>query len=236
MIRSAPTFLALSMVGILAGCNSSDNLYPQGPWGHSDAHRDYPQYGSPWGRRSPDIRVVTVPGPDHSIEAMPPSGGGRPLAEPRPYPHLAALPADPQSSLLPTETAILASPTESVQAPVSKGPQPQAADPAPAAGESPPGVFSAPRRASSYAGTWKAKDHKGDSCLIQLSSVASLDLYKASVSKCSNEALRQVNSWSFNENRIVLFSRGVEIAQLTGSEAALSGSLSKAGTLLRMSR
>jgi hypothetical protein len=236
VIRSAPTFLALSMAGTLAGCNSSDDLYPQGPWGHPSTHRGYPQYASPWGRRSPDIRVVAVPGPDHAIEVMPPSGGVRPLAEPRPYPHLAALPADPQPSIPPTEMAIPLLPTESVQAPVPTGPQPQAADLAPAAGESPPGVFSAPRRASSYAGTWKAKDHRGVSCLIQLSSVASLDLYKASVSKCSNEALRQVNSWSFNENRIVLFSRGVEIAELAGSEAALSGSLSKAGTSLQMSR
>ncbi|WP_445502345.1 AprI/Inh family metalloprotease inhibitor [Microvirga sp. G4-2] len=224
------------MVGILAGCNSSDSLYSQGPWGHPDAYRGYPQYASPWGRRIPGVRVVTVPGLDQAVEVMAPSSGVKSLAETGPYQHLTALPPDPHPSISPTETAIPVSPIVSEQAPVPKGPQPQVAAPVLASGESPPGVFSAPRRASSYAGTWKARDHKGDSCLIQLSSVASLDLYKASVSRCSNEALRQVNSWSFNENRIVLFSRGAEIAQLTGSEAALSGSLSKAGTSLQMSR
>jgi hypothetical protein len=102
--------------------------------------------------------------------------------------------------------------------------------------EAPPGVFTAPRRASSYAGTWKTTDGKGGTCLIHLSSVASLDLYKASTSKCSIENLRDVNTWSFQNNSVALFSRGAEIAQLTGSEAALDGSLSKAAAPLKMTR
>lgn len=235
MIRSASTLLALSMAGILAGCNSNDGLYSQGPWADPDAHRGYPQYGSPWGRRSPDIRVVTTPGSDYAVEVTTHSSDVSRVAEPGPYQRLTALPADPQPSISPPAAVPVYSPVPEL-VPAPKGPQAQAADPVSASDESPPGVFSAPRRASSYAGTWKATDHIGDSCLIQLSSVASLDLYKASVSKCPNDALRQVNSWSFNENRIVLFARGVEIARLTGSEAALSGSLSRAGTPLQMSR
>ncbi|PVE22478.1 hypothetical protein DC522_21020 [Microvirga sp. KLBC 81] len=227
---------ALSTATILAGCNSRDSLYAHGYWGTPDAHRGYAQYASPWGRWRPDIRVVAVLDPDDAAEVIAPSSSVKPLAEPRPYEHLIALPADPQPSIPTAAVVIPAPPTVFEQASMPKDPQPHATDLAPAPSESPPSVFSAPRRTSSYAGTWKARDHKGDSCLIQLSSVASLDLYKASTSKCSDEALRQVNSWSFNENRIVLFSRGVEIAQLTGSEAALSGSLSKAGTSLQMLR
>ncbi|WP_370644836.1 AprI/Inh family metalloprotease inhibitor [Microvirga sp. ACRRW] len=102
--------------------------------------------------------------------------------------------------------------------------------------EFPPGVFTTPRRASSYAGIWHAKDDKGLSCSIHLSSVASLDLYKASVSKCSNESLSQVNMWRFEGGKVTLFSRGTEIARLEGAEASLAGTLSRSGAPLRMTR
>jgi len=212
----------LAMSGILAGCNSRESLYSQGPWGPRDIRRSYPQYPSPWGSRRPE-------------EPRPLQGDDKTLAGLRPEHRVAGLPADP---LPPTNVASI-----DVDPPVSPEP-PQVAqeasrpgfDQAPAPGESPPGVFSAPRRASSYAGTWKAKDGKGNSCLIHLSSAASLDHYKASASKCSSEDLRGVSTWSFDQNRIVLFSRGVEAAHLEGSEAALSGTLSGAGTRLEMSR
>ncbi|WP_243374148.1 AprI/Inh family metalloprotease inhibitor [Microvirga solisilvae] len=111
--------------------------------------------------------------------------------------------------------------------------------PAPSAGpahESPPGVFTAPKRASSFAGSWRATDSKGVSCTIHLSSVSSLDLYKASISKCASESLRNVNTWSFSPDRIVLFSRGSEIAQLSGTEASLRGTLGTSGLALTMTR
>jgi hypothetical protein len=108
--------------------------------------------------------------------------------------------------------------------------------PAPPESAAPPGVFSAPKRASSYAGTWKATDSKGASCVIHLSNVSSLDLYKASVSKCANTALNNVNSWSFTDNRIVLFSKGKMIAHLTGPEASLNGTIDALGTAITMTR
>ncbi len=101
---------------------------------------------------------------------------------------------------------------------------------------SPPGVFQKPRRASSYAGQWKAVDAKGTSCKIQLASVPVLDLYKASTTGCSDEGLRSVNAWSLREDHVILFSRGNAIARLSGEEASLSGTLSASGGSLKMVR
>jgi len=122
------------------------------------------------------------------------------------------------------------------QAALSTNPLPPAPGPVGSAAESPPGVFSAPKQARSYAGTWSAADGRGASCTIHLSSVASLDLYKASASKCANEHLRTVNAWSFAEDRVVLFSKGREVARLSGSEASLDGTIRASGGALKMTR
>jgi hypothetical protein len=42
--------------------------------------------------------------------------------------------------------------------------------------------------------------------------------------------------WKFEGSQISLFSRGTEIVRLEGSEASLSGTLSKSGAQLRMLR
>jgi hypothetical protein len=99
----------------------------------------------------------------------------------------------------------------------------------------PPGVFTAPQRASSYAGTWNV-NVGSSTCKVQLSSVPSLDLYKASTLGCAHEAMRSVNGWSFRENQVVLFSRGQLVARLSGAEAALAGTLNGSGSEIRMSR
>ncbi|MBM6580021.1 AprI/Inh family metalloprotease inhibitor [Microvirga sp. BT689] len=98
-----------------------------------------------------------------------------------------------------------------------------------------PGVFTPPQRASSYAGAWKANTGSS-SCRIQLSSVPSLDLYKASAQGCSDTALKTVNGWSFRDEQVVLFSRGQVIARLSGAEAALAGTLSGSKADLTMTR
>lgn len=235
MIRPVPTIFMISLAGLLAGCNFRDSLYSQGPWGLNDAQRRYPQYPSPWNRPDPYINGVFVSGAKHSMGLSSAQSDARSLTEVRSYQRVVGLPLDPQPSSHPEMVVSIAPPIPE-QVVAMNNPQPQAPGQVTASAESPPSLFSAPRRASSYSGTWKAKDHKGESCLIHLSSVASIDLYKASVSRCSNGSLREVNAWSFHESRIVLYSRGVEVAQLTGSEAALSGALSKAGTSLEMSR
>jgi hypothetical protein len=100
---------------------------------------------------------------------------------------------------------------------------------------SPPGIFASPKRASSYAGSWNAAIGSSR-CKVQLSSVPSLDLYKASTQGCSQDAMRAVNGWSFRDDQVVLFSRGQPVARLSGAEASLAGTLSSSSAAIEMTR
>jgi len=82
---------------------------------------------------------------------------------------------------------------------------------------------------------WKASLGSA-SCRIQLSSVPSLDLYKASAQGCSSNVLKTVNGWSIRDDQVILFSRGQVVARLSGAEAALSGRLNGSETELTMTR
>lgn len=230
-MQSASAFVILSITSLLVGCNTRDGLYSQGPWGSAESHRNYPQYTSPWNRSYPNSNLAVVLDANYPMDVAVSQRDLKPLIETESYSRAATEPDDSQ----PKQSASIP-PSISVSAPALKSPQSQAKNQVSAPSESPPGIFSAPRRASSYSGRWTAKDHKGRSCFIALSSVASLDLYKASTSKCASEPLKEINSWNFSEDRVVLYSRGVEIATLKGSEANLKGLLSEMGTALEMSR
>jgi hypothetical protein len=235
VLRGNSTLLLLSAASLLAGCNSRDSLYSQGPWGPSDVRRTYPQYASPWGGRITGERPLIISGARHPSEMIPVAPSVSPLAAPHHNRHASGLPADPQPpSSVAASVQMSVEQPEQALAPAEQQLQGLAQAPPPA--ESPPGVFAAPRRASSYAGTWKATDDAGKTCLIHLSSVAALDLYKASTSRCSNEALRNVNLWRFDATRVSLLSHGAEIARLEGSEASLTGILSKSGAPVKMLR
>jgi hypothetical protein len=82
---------------------------------------------------------------------------------------------------------------------------------------------------------WKASVGSA-SCRIQLSSVPSLDLYRASAQGCSSNALKTVNGWSIRDSQVILFSRGQVVARLSGAEAALSGRLNGSEAELTMRR
>lgn len=237
MTRPLRASLLFSVTCLLGACNATDSMHSQGPWGPPGARRNYPNYSRPWGYHPPRPQpgeLTQAPGP---IEAGA-SGQRTVVVAERPViGRDLGLPPDPLPALPVAPPPVPPAPVPQEQPIVSKdAPPPTAPAPVSPTAESPPGVFSAPKRASSYAGTWSGKDAKGASCVIHLSSVSSLDLYKASTSKCGNENLRNVNSWSFAQDRIVLFSRGKEIARLTGTEASLNGTISSSGTLLTMTR
>ena len=234
MTRSRLTLLLVSIAGLIAGCNSRDSLYSQGPWGPPDVRRSYPQYTSPWGGRIAPERPLVISGSGYPLEAVSPAGAAGSWVTPQRL-HDDNLPADPQPPA-PVVARAHQGTAQPEPALISSEEQRQVPVQVPPAAPSSPGVFTPPRRASSYAGTWKATDGAGRSCLVHLSSVASLDLYKASTSKCSSEALRGINLWRFEETRVTLLSRGAEIARLEGTEASLSGTLSGAGTPLKMLR
>ncbi|WP_195904239.1 AprI/Inh family metalloprotease inhibitor [Microvirga lotononidis] len=143
-------------------------------------------------------------------------------------------------SLPPSQDRTVAAPLEPVPLaapyPPTPNPPPLATPPVYTELQSnPPGVFTPSQRATSYAGTWNVSVG-ATSCKVQLTSVPSLDLYKASTQGCKDEAVRSVNGWSFRENQVILFSRGTVVGRLSGAEAALSGTLSGSGSEIRMSR
>ncbi|WP_262027313.1 AprI/Inh family metalloprotease inhibitor [Microvirga sp. Mcv34] len=224
----------LTMTAAISACSSTDPSYSQGPWKQGYARRAYPEYAAPWGRQLPgpvpyvlaqpaalptesveipvtlparrrDVRLEADPGP------LPSSTDIASLAPPEPLPPMVTAPIAP------------------AQPPLATGPS--GTEPPP----SPPGVFTAPQRATSYAGTWNASTG-ASSCKVQLTSVPSLDVYKAATQGCKDEAVRSVNGWSFRENQVILFSRGTVVGRLSGQEAALAGTLSGSGSEIRMSR
>jgi hypothetical protein len=228
---------AISLVTVAAtisACNSTDTLYNQGPWGPGYVRRNYPEYSAPWGRQlsgSPQYGVgepVAIPVDTVEFDVARPERRREIYLEADIGP---ATTARDVGSMDPPEPVILATPT-----PVAPERPSLATGPASASAQSSPaGVFTAPQRASSYSGTWNARVG-ASSCKVQLSSVPSLDLYRASTQGCAHEVLRSVNGWSFRENQVILFSRGQLVARLSGAEAALAGTLNGSGSEVRMSR
>ncbi|WP_114943978.1 AprI/Inh family metalloprotease inhibitor [Microvirga calopogonii] len=224
----------LTITAAISACSSTDTSYRPGPWGQGYVRRAYPEYAAPWGRQLTASPVYMVAEPDVPPMEIVEIPGARPGSrrEHRFEPDMGPLPPSPDISVVtPPEpesfaTPLPAAPNQPSFAAGSARAEPQS---------NPPGVFTAPQRATSYAGTWNA-NVGATSCKVQLTSVPSLDLYKASAQGCKDEAVRSVNGWSFRENQVVLFSRGTVVGRLSGAEAALAGILSGSGSEIRMTR
>gem|GEM_PF-4410244 len=219
------------VAGMVSACNSTEGPYRQGPWGHTSAPRSYPAYSGPWGGK-PAVAAYAVaaqPVYEHLPVVETPSHAIRkgyefhlePELPPRPLLDQPAL--DSGSGPVPLSAP---APQQLASSQRETGADVQA---------SAPGVFTPPQRPSSYAGMWKASVGSA-SCRIQLSSVPSLDLYKASAQGCSSNSLKTVNGWSIRDNQVILFSRGQVVARLSGAEAALSGRLNDSEAELTMTR
>ena len=221
----------LMVAGTVSACNSTGSPYSQGPWGPASTPRSYPAYTAPWGGQPfvSEYGVAVQPLHDriHVTEA--------PFSTVRKGYEVHLEPELPPGPLLGRPTLDAASAPEPLS---TAAPQPLASAQRETGADvqvSAPGVFTSPQRASSYAGTWRANIGSA-ACRIQLSSVPSLDLYKASAQDCSSNALRTVNGWSIRDNQVILFSRGQVVARLSGAEAALSGTLNGSETALTMTR
>jgi hypothetical protein len=233
MRRKISTASILSVAAsLVSACNSTDSLYSQGPWGPSHVRRNYPEYTAPWGYRGGETINSTIVNPSSEyLEIIEPStpqvvvGAREPVIEAGETPSRFVFKPEP-APIMEQGPNIVMSDDRPLHSPSESRASNQT---------SPPGVFTAPQRASSYSGAWKATIG-ASSCRVQLSSAPSLDLYKASTQGCSHDALRSVNGWTFRDNQIVLFSRGQVIARLSGAEAALAGTLSTSRAELTMSR
>lgn len=231
-IAGSGTLVALACA--ISACNSTDAMYQQGPWGPSHVRRSYPEYSAPWGGKllaAPHAANVTIhEAHTHISDNVAPAYAVR-----REISFEAHVPHPPIGN----EPIGMVDPARSAVEPASSAFQMQAAttetQPTPTLQSSPPGVFTAPRRASSYAGNWTASVG-GSTCKVRLSSVPSLDLYRATTQGCSHAEISQVNGWSFREDRMVLFARGQPVAHLSGAEASLAGRLNGSGAEIRLSR
>ncbi|MGO4573384.1 AprI/Inh family metalloprotease inhibitor [Microvirga sp. 2TAF3] len=221
----------VASTGFLTACNTVDHYYySTGPWGPATVNHTYPRYTAPWGP-PPGVPVEAL------IEEPPLYIDGSdidPVVRPAPTPIgriKIVLPPDPiPASPMPYGSSYSDPPSQPVTpyqgldgsaAPAERSPsQPTTVGP-----PSSTDFASAPTKPSSYAGTWKAVDEKGSFCRILLSTASTLDLYKASASGCSNPDLKSVNSWNFSGASVTLYSRGKIIAQMSGKEAHLTGTL-----------
>lgn len=232
MNRKAASTTAMFMIaGMVSACNSTEGPYRQGPWRHASAPRSYPVYSAPWGGKPAFATYAVVDQPVYErlpvVEA--------PLHPVRKSYDFHLEPALPPGSSLDRPAHNAGSASEPLSAPTSQQRASSQRETGADVQASAPGVFTPPQRPSSYAGMWKASVGSA-SCRIQLSSVPSLDLYKASAKGCSSDALKTVNGWSIRDNQVILFSRGQVVARLSGAEAALSGRLNGSEAEMTMTR
>lgn len=233
--------LLLASTALLSACNTTDHYYySHGPWGPTTVSRHYPTYTAPWGPIGPasvEASIVRTPlyidggGMDPMIrEVRVPSSRVEAILPPDPTPR-GPVPGQYGSDLYGSPLGDSYGGGSEVYA--------AAPSPIPARQASllvQPDNASPPTRASAYSGSWKTVDDKGAVCRIHLSTAATLDLYKASASGCSNADLRNVNSWSFGNNTVTLYQRGKVVARLSGQEANLAGTLDGSHGSVRMTR
>jgi len=221
----------LMVAGMVSACNSTEGPYRQGPWGHASTPRSYPAYSAPWGAKPvvPPYAVAVQPAYE-PLHVM-----GTPLHPIRRGHEIHFEPELPPGPLLDRPVLDAGLGPEPLPAPdpqhIASGQRENSADTRASA----PGVFTPPQRPSSYAGMWKASVGSV-SCRIQLSSVPSLDIYKATAQGCSDHALKSVNGWNIRDSQVILFSRGQVVARLSGAEASLSGTLNGSEAAMTMTR
>lgn len=216
---------------ILSGCTGTGTPYTD-PWGQTKYwDRSLSLYSSPWNApfpeptepppyptfsegspRKPDVQVPLEPiGPWASRHVAPPGG---PVATPdQPPPsHAEAPPTLPPSD-----------------------PQQGAEVAAKAGARSQPNTEPQPISIASLSGRWALRIGR-DTCQIQLSTSSTLDLYKASISRCQDTALREVNTWALRGNAIELYSKGRVVAHLQPSGSTYIGQIENGSLSVMMTR
>lgn len=229
--RSASCVFLLLAPLTLSACSNTRDVYASGPWGPprprdatATPYTDLwspPQYGTigtigggPPAGIAPTARVV--------VEPMEPIGpwmkrhaSGREAA-PGDY---ARLPPAQESA-----PALEGIPPAAAQAPdvrnVPRNPSPRREE----------------RRLTSMTGNWTVRAAGVAPCRLHLSSVAALDLYKASTADCSNKALQSINAWSLRNGQVVLYSRGSVVLRAGGESETLYGALEGTSVMVKLSR
>jgi len=227
-------FLLLLPVA-LSACSNTRDVYSSGPWGPPRPPDSAAAlYSGPWGAAqyrpiAPSYPVRPSgfgPAPRASVELLEPIG---------PWAKRNTSPTQPNGEVTSNDYAHL--PPAQTEAPAQQE-QATAAPPAPASKPSTPkpAARSQDRRLTSLTGSWTAQTSGSAPCRLHLSSVAALDLYKASTAQCGNQALQNVNAWSLRNGEIVLYARGSVVLRARGEGETLHGALEGTSTLVKLSR
>lgn len=181
-------------------------------------------YTGPWGPppqpATPQLAVSPPPAPE------PPSP--RPHRDAAPRARQLAREALPPAPLPPPPPTVISAPATAPKA--VRDPRSLAA-----------GAPADARQASSatpgnLAGTWAIQTAGAKTCHLTLSSMPTLDLYRASTASCANEDLKSINAWGVRGNEVVLYKRGAVVARAAPSGAAYYGRIEKSGIPLNLTR
>ena len=217
---------------VLTACSNTRDVYTSGPWG-PPRPRDAATtpYSGPW--NSQPYQPVAAP---YSVPAAPAGPSVRVLVEPMepigPWAKRRVTSTMPNGENAASEYA---SPP-AAQEPVSgqKSSAPPAPDAKPVA--SAVATRRPEKRLTSMTGNWTVQASGGASCRLHLSSVAALDLYKASTAQCADKALQNVNAWNLRDGVVVLYSQGSAVLQARGDGNVLHGALEGTTILVKLSR
>lgn len=218
----------------LSACSNTRDVYASGPWG-PPRPRDTTAalYANPWGPAQYGAigTFNGVPPSDAastarvSIEPMEPVG---PWTKRRLPPAALSGEAREEQAYLPP--AQEAAPTQQDRSPAT----PRVPDTR--STEANPPQRPQERRLTSMTGNWNASTAGGVSCRLHLSSVATLDLYKASTANCGNKTLQSINAWSLRNGQLALYSRGNVVLRASGESGIMHGVLEGTGVMVRLSR
>jgi len=85
-------------------------------------------------------------------------------------------------------------------------------------------------------GRWRAQDANG-SCRVNLTSVPTLDFYKAATSGCQNKDLSKVSSWEYRNGEVYLYQQGGTVAaRLKAGTQQMDGVLQSSGAAITLSK
>jgi hypothetical protein len=176
---------------------------------------------------APTTPVQSAPLPPVSSQPLPPPSSGLP----------------PIGSSVPIETPDGGTPRPSARpqsAPID--PVPQSAEPVQprppqVAARPEPQAPSGPPSRTAVTGNWTAREASGGACRVALSSVPTLDLYKASTSGCQSRELQRVNAWELRGDEVYLYEPGGGVAaRLKQAGQTFEGAAARTGAPITLSK
>jgi Protease inhibitor Inh len=207
--------------GALAGCQGSGRFSDFG----GEPQRVAAARPAPL-QPAPLPPVQSAPLPPVQSQSLPPPSAGLP----------------PIGSSVPIETPDGGTPRSgrpAAQQPID--PQPQPAEPAPrqpqVAARTEPAPASGPPSRTAVTGNWTAREAAGGSCRVVLTSVATLDLYRASTTGCQSRELQRVNAWELRGDEVYLYEPGGGVtARLKQSGRNFEGAAARTGAPITLSK